>query len=107
MFIPTKIISAALSSIASYANSTIRDYAFKDDIMQAETVGDRKDMVQLARAFRRVALKSKNNQSVVVTTNKFEDSRIRLFMVCDFTNWKENCWGDCKRDQCKDLCLTF
>ena len=104
MHIRAKIIAATFFSIASYANSTIQDYAFKNDIMQAETVGLRKDMVQLARAFKRVALKSKNNQSVVVTTNKFEDSRIRLFMVCDFTNWKENCWGDCKRDQCKELC---
>lgn len=106
MYRHANITAAVIISLASYANSTIQDYAFTDDLMQAETVGNRNDMVKLVRALKRVALKTKNNQSIVETTSKFEDSSIRLFMVCDFTNWEPNCKkrGDCKRSQCKEFC---
>ena len=75
--------------------------------MQVETMGNsndpssiRNDYVQLTRTFKRVALKTKNNQSIVETTNKFEDSNIRLFMVCDFKKWEAKAT---ERDHCKEL----
>ena len=71
--------------------------------MRVEPIRNRSDYVQLSREFKRVVLKTTNNEHVVETTNEFEDSSIKLFMVCKFTNWKATASD---RDHCK-LCHNF
>ena len=66
--------------------------------MRVEPIRNRSDYVQLSREFKRVVLKTTNNEHVVETTNEFEDSSIKLFMVCKFTNWKATASD---RDHCK------
>ena len=66
--------------------------------MRVEPIANRTDYVQLSREFKRVVLKTTNNDHVVETTNEFEDSSIKLFMVCKFTNWKATASD---RDHCK------
>ena len=68
--------------------------------MRVEPIRNRSDYVQLSREFKRVILKTTNNEHVVETTNEFEDSSIKLFMVCKFTNWKATASD---RDHCKLL----
>ena len=56
--------------------------------------------MHLAPAFKRVVLKTRtDNEHIVETTNQFEDSSIKLFMVCGFTNWKATASD---RDHCKN-----
>ena len=66
--------------------------------MRVEPIRNRTDYVHLSPEFRRVVLKPTNNEQIVETTNEFEDSRVKLFMVCKFTNWKATASD---RDHCK------
>lgn len=88
--------------IGSYGNLKSKEYAFHDDFIQVEPIPNRTDYVQLAPAFKRVVLKTTKNEQVVETTNEFEDSSIKLFMVCGFTNWKATASD---RDHCKNKYL--
>ena len=84
--------------VGSYGNLRYDKYAFHDDFMRVEPIQNRTDYVLLSPEFRRVVLKPTNNEHVVETTNEFEDSRIKLFMLCKFTNWKATASD---RDHCK------
>ena len=87
-------------TLGSYGNLKPNEYAFNDDFIQVEPIPNRTDYVHLAPAFKRVVLKTRtDNEHIVETTNEFEESNIKLFMVCGFTNWKATASD---RDHCKN-----
>ena len=86
-----------MSTVGSYGNLNNDKYAFHDDFIQIEPIGNRTDYVRLARAFKQVVL-NQPTDSVAETTNEFKVDNFELHMVCGFANWK-----GANRDHCKRI----